>query len=150
MTNNTTSFRFDTPEDSSGFLLWQVTSVWQRGIKQALKKYNITHTQFVILASLLWFLTHKKETNQAVVSAQTHIDPMTTSTVLRTLQRRGLVHRVANRSDSRAKTITLTAKGKHIATQAVKKVEQFDDLFFAVLGNKKNGLQANLRRLVQQ
>ena len=30
-------FNFDKAEDSTGFLLWQVTNLWQREIKKALE-----------------------------------------------------------------------------------------------------------------
>jgi MarR family transcriptional regulator, organic hydroperoxide resistance regulator len=45
-------FGFDRPEDSHGFLLWQTTMIWQRQIKQALEPYNISHAQFVIMATV--------------------------------------------------------------------------------------------------
>ena len=49
------AFGFEEPEDSPGFLLWQVTVSWQRAIKSALEPYKITHPQFVIMALLMWF-----------------------------------------------------------------------------------------------
>lgn len=45
-------FGFDKPEDSPGFLLWQTTMIWQRQIKKALEQYNVSHAQFVIIATL--------------------------------------------------------------------------------------------------
>lgn len=33
-----TDFGFDKTEESTGFLLWQVTNLWQREIKKALEK----------------------------------------------------------------------------------------------------------------
>jgi len=35
-----TDFGFDKAEESTGFLLWQVTNLWQREIKKALKPYR--------------------------------------------------------------------------------------------------------------
>ncbi len=49
------TFGFDKPEDSPGFLLWQTTITWQRLIKKALEFSGISHPQFVILAITLWF-----------------------------------------------------------------------------------------------
>ncbi|MGA7719963.1 MAG: hypothetical protein WCA84_02175 [Ignavibacteriaceae bacterium] len=53
-------FSVSTPEESTGFLLWQVTNLWQREIKKALSIYGLTHSQFVLLASILWFAQKKK------------------------------------------------------------------------------------------
>ena len=61
---------------------------------------------------------------------------MTTSTVLRTLQTKGLLQRQEHLTDTRAKTVGLTDNGKKIIKQAVKTVETFDKDFFLTLGNK--------------
>ena len=36
--------------ESTGLLFWQSSMLWQRKVKQALQSYDLTHTQFVILA----------------------------------------------------------------------------------------------------
>lgn len=56
-------FGFDKPEDSPGFLLWQTTMIWQRQIKRSLEPYDISHAQFVIMATLMWFEAHRYNTN---------------------------------------------------------------------------------------
>ena len=56
---NKSNFQVKKAEDSSGFLLWQVTTLWQREIKHALKMVDLSHSEFVILASLLWFKEQK-------------------------------------------------------------------------------------------
>ena len=132
--NNT--FSVERPEDSSGFLLWQVTNLWQREIKKALEAFDLTHSQFVLMASIHWLTLHKQEVTQIILSLHTKIDPMTTSTVLRTLQTKELLQREEHLTDTRAKTVKLTDNGKKIIKQAVKTVELFDHTFFATLGNK--------------
>ena len=37
-------------QESIGLLFWQSSMLWQRKIKQVLQPYDLTHTQFVILA----------------------------------------------------------------------------------------------------
>src|ERR1700744_3981256 len=96
-------FGFEKAGDSSGFLLWQVTSVWQREIRKALEKHDLTHSQFVLLASTLWLSHLGEPITQVVLSNHTKIDPMTTSTVLRTLQKKGLIQRLEHATDTRAK-----------------------------------------------
>ena len=128
------TFSFDNAEDSSGFLLWQATNLWQREIRKALEQYDITHSQFVLLASTYWLSLQNKEVTQVLLSGHTKIDPMTTSTVLRTLQSKGLLQRQEHSTDTRAKTVILTDKGKQVTKQAVIVVEDFDKHFFSSLG----------------
>src|SRR3954464_10011991 len=122
MKNTDNTFSFDKAEDSSGFLLWQVTNLWQREIKKALEKFDLTHSQYVLLASIHWLTLHNQEVTQIVLSSHTKIDPMTTSTVLRTLQSKDLIQRQEHTTDTRAKTVALTAEGKKIVKQSVKTV----------------------------
>lgn len=136
MKNTNNTFQVEKPEESSGFLLWQVTNLWQREIKKALEKYGLTHSQFVLLASIHWLTLHKHEVTQILLSSHTKIDPMTTSTVLRTLQSKGLLQRQEHSTDTRAKTVALTSDGIAVIKEAVKTVEQFDSDFFRALGAK--------------
>jgi MarR family transcriptional regulator, organic hydroperoxide resistance regulator len=144
------TFSVEKPEESSGFLLWQVTNLWQREIKKALEQYGLTHSQFVLMASIHWLTIHKQEVTQIVLSAHTKIDPMTTSTVLRTLQQKGFIQRQEHLTDTRAKTVVLTEDGKKIIKKAVVTVEKFDTKFFSVLGIKTTELNKNLITLLGQ
>jgi len=144
------TFSVDKPEESSGFLLWQVTNLWQREIKKALEEFGITHSQFVLMASIHWLTLQKQEVTQVVLSNHTKIDTMTTSTVLRTLQQKGFVQRQEHRIDTRAKVVLLTPDGIEITKKAVIAVENFDTQFFSVLGKKTKELNANLLTLLGQ
>jgi MarR family transcriptional regulator, organic hydroperoxide resistance regulator len=146
-TDNT--FSVEKPEESSGFLLWQVTNLWQREIKKALEDYGLTHSQYVLLASIHWLTIHKQEVTQIVLSTHTKIDPMTTSTVLRTLQQKGLIQRQEHLTDTRAKTVGLTKEGKSMTKKAIVTVEKFDADFFSVLGTKTTEFNDNLLILLE-
>lgn len=150
MKSSNNTFSVEKTEDSTGFLLWQVTNLWQREIKKALEKYDLTHAQFVLLASTHWLTLQKMEVTQIALSGHTRIDPMTTSTVLRTLQKKGLVQRHEHATDTRAKTVALTNKGIQIIKQAVKTVEAFDISFFSVLGSKTKEFNKKLLSLLEQ
>jgi DNA-binding MarR family transcriptional regulator len=135
MKHEDNTFSFDNAEDSTGFLLWQVTNLWQREIRKALEQYDLTHSQFVLLASIHWLALQKKDVTQVLLSVHTKIDPMTTSTVLRTLQAKGLLKRKEHSTDTRAKTVILTDLGKQVIKQAIVTVEDFDRRFFSSLGS---------------
>ena len=150
MKNKDNTFSFEEAEDSSGFLLWQVTNLWQREIKKALEKYDLTHSQYVLMASIHWLTLNNYDVTQVLLSSHTKIDPMTTSTVLRTLQTKGLLKRQEHITDTRAKTVALTDNGKKIVKQAVKTVEAFDQEFFSTLGAKTTIFNKQLLALLAQ
>ena len=141
-------FREEKAEDSTGFLLWQVTNLWQREIRKALEKYDLTHSQFVLLASIAWLIKQKKDVTQVLLSDHSKIDPMTTSTVLRALQKKGLVQRQEHATDTRAKTVALTEDGKKTIKQAVVIVENFDTIFFSKLGKHTANFNMQLMQLL--
>jgi MarR family transcriptional regulator, organic hydroperoxide resistance regulator len=130
------TFSFQSTEDSPGVLLWQLTSLWQRELKRILDRFGLTHSQFVLLASTQWLCSQGQDVTQVVLASCTRIDPMTTSTVLKTLQQRKLITRQEHATDTRAKSVVLTDEGKRLTRQAVKAAEKFDADFFSPLGEK--------------
>jgi DNA-binding MarR family transcriptional regulator len=150
MKSTETTFQFEKAEESTGFLLWQVTNLWQREIKKALEEFELTHSQFVLLASTYYLTLHKQDVTQVLLSNHTKIDPMTTSTVLRTLQKRGFIVRKEHSTDPRAKTVGLSKEGILITQKAVKTVEKFDHLFFETLGQNTADFNAKLLTLLSQ
>ncbi len=144
------TFSVEKAEDSSGFLLWQVTNLWQREIKKVLEPYDLTHSQFVLMASIHWLTLNNVDVTQIVLSSHTKIDPMTTSTVLRTLQSKELIQRKEHSTDTRAKTVKLTASGEKRIIPAIKTVEAFDASFFSVLLEQTHSFNQNLLSLLTQ
>lgn len=143
-------FGFDQPEDSPGFLLWQTTMIWQRQIRKALEPYGISHPQFVIMATLLWFDAHGHETTQTLIIHQTKLDKMTVSKSLKNLGNLGYVIRSEHTADTRAKSVILTEKGKELVRTLVPIVEWVDHLFFkACDSTSEKDLIQILRKLVQ-
>jgi DNA-binding MarR family transcriptional regulator len=127
-------FGFDEPEDSPGFLLWQTTMIWQRQIRKALEVYDVSHAQFVIMASLIWLGAHEYDTTQTSIIHETKLDKMTVSNSLKRLVSLGYVTRVEHEIDTRAKSVTLTQQGKNIIKTLVPIVEGVDKRFFKKAG----------------
>lgn len=125
------SFGFPTPEDSPGFLLWQVSVSWQRQIKKQLEPYDVSHAQFVILAVLLWCEEAHITPIQSFLVDKTKLDKMTVSASLKKLARNQLIERSEHNHDTRAKSVSLTEKGKTLTKKLVKAVEQADHAFFS-------------------
>lgn len=131
-------FQFETPNQSTGFLLWKLNNYWQKEIKKSLLKFDLTHTQFVVLANTYYLADTRKDVTQMDISKQIGIDKMLTSNVLKALIKKKLVKREEHKTDTRAKVISLTKEGKVTLKKAVKKVEDFDKIFFSNLENAQS------------
>ena len=118
--------------DSPGLLLWQVTNRWQSAVRSALQPFELTHVQFVLLASLTW-LSGSGPVTQKRLADHAATDAMMTSQVVRTLERRGLVSRDVDTNDRRARAVRVTPAGAALANSAVVAVERCDQQFFGVL-----------------
>jgi DNA-binding MarR family transcriptional regulator len=122
------AFGFTKPEDSPGFLLWQIMITWQRLIKKALDAHHISHAQFVIMAILLWFEENNYEKTQSLIAKWSK------------LVAQGLASRTEHARDTRAKSITLTKNGKILVRKLIHTVETIDAKFFGKLA--KNDQQS--------
>lgn len=127
---NEIKFKFDTAHMSPGYLLWQVTMLWQRKIKKELDKLAITHTQFVLMSVLAWLSKDRERVTQADIADHSKTDRMMASKVLRTLELKGLITRIPDPIDTRANTISLTKEGFIILQEAIIRVEEVDAHFF--------------------
>ena len=139
--------QFATPAASPGMLLWQATNRWQRGQRRALRDAGLSHLQVMLLASVTSLSEHDEPVTQAMLARHAHTDAMTTSQVLRTLERKKLVRRVDHPSDSRAYALRPTAAGRRLARQLIHLVERADQEFFAPLGGDVTRFVAMLREL---
>lgn len=139
--------RYAEATDSPGLLLWQVTNLWQQRQRAALKEMDLTHVQFVLLASLAWLSRGGEPVTQTRVAEHARTGAVMTSEVLRTLERKGLVERRPHPEDTRAKSLKPTPKGTEVVRHALPLVEQTDQEFFAPLDSDADGLVRMLRRL---
>lgn len=130
---NETAFKHKKPDDSAGFLLWKITSLWQNKLSNILNKFDINQTQFAMMASLKWFEEHNKETTQAHIVEHSKIEKMTVSKSLRSLENKKLITRVKSKTDARAFNVELTTKGIIIINKAIVAIEFADDEFFSCL-----------------
>jgi len=131
MTEKTSIYKSE--KDSPGLLLWQTTTNWQREIKSVLLPYKILHSQFVVLAILLWFKENGKTATQKHIVDMSKMDKMNVSKIIKKLMQIHMVESDINENDSRTKTISLTSNGSEIAQILVKKIEEVDERFFGKL-----------------
>lgn len=122
--------RFSGPSESPGLLLWRTTMRWQRVMTAALAPLDLTHVQFVLLASAMWLGRNGEPPNQVQLAAQAGTEVKMTSDVVARLEAKGLIAREADPRDSRAKVIRVTASGAAAAQRAIVAVETADAAFF--------------------
>jgi DNA-binding MarR family transcriptional regulator len=143
-------FHFKSPNDSPGYLLGQLTMLWQRKIKKVLDPLDLTQTQFVLLAALGWLSKKNKSVTQVDIANQSNADRMMVSKVLRTLVEKGFITRQEHKTDTRAKTIRLTTNGEVILQKALTEVENADLDFFAALDTKLSLFNKNMVQLIDK
>jgi DNA-binding MarR family transcriptional regulator len=134
------------PDRSPGFLLWHVTLRWQRDMAAALAPLDLTHVQFVLLASTWWLNSQGQRPNQLAVARQAGTDVKMTSQVLRTLEGKGLIRRAVDTADTRARLLRVTDHGADVAVRAIAAVEAADEAFFSAIPDSET-LVALLRPL---
>ncbi len=120
---------FQQPEQSPGYLLWRVSIQWRSLIEKALKVYDLTHPQFVVLASLAWLTQDGKKVSQIEVGRMAGLDPNTTSQILRGLEKKKMIERTQS-VDERSKNPAVTELGRKILEKALPAVEKTDMTFF--------------------
>jgi len=143
-------FQFQSPNDSPGFLLWQVSNLWQRKLNAGLREVGLTHVQFVLLAGLEWLSYSQENVTQVQLASHAKADVMMTSNVLRSLEKKGFVTREIHPTDTRAKCLALTEAGREILLKTVKLVDQIDNDFFSVLDDQVSNFNGLLLKLIDQ
>jgi DNA-binding MarR family transcriptional regulator len=126
--------RPETPSTSPGFQLWLVTLAWQRAIAAVLRPHGLTHVQFVLLASIWWLVGQDGPPTQRRLADHAGTGAMMTSQVLRRLERKGLVGRLDDAGDARAKRVRLSGAGEALLARVLPEVDRADAEFFAPTG----------------
>lgn len=139
----------DEAETIPGFLLWQVSKLWQRHLTLALQDLQLASTQAVILANALRFSEEGRQVTHTMVSDAAKVDRMTTSQSLRSLQQKGYVTRVAVPGDKRAYLIQLTPKGRRVALAAIERLAVTHRAFFKPLENQTAEVVGYLQKLIE-
>lgn len=97
----------NTTEASVGYLVYEVARAFRRRFEDEARRHDLTLPQWRALAEL----ARKGGVSQVVLAGAIDADPMTVSGILDRLEKRGLVRREPDPSDSRAKIVRLTDDG---------------------------------------
>ena len=127
---------FKTPKESPGYLLWRVSLAWRSVIEEVLKPLNLTHPQFVVLATTAWLTKSGDHINQIDISKASRLDPNTTSQILCGLEAKNFIKRLRSFNE-KSKNPILTELGSSVLNNALPAVEQADLKFFELLTPKE-------------
>jgi len=142
-------FHFKNPLDSPGYLLGQLTMLWQRNLKRVLDPLDLTHTQFALLCALAWLSRESDNVTQVDIANQGNADRMMVSKVLRTLEEKKFITRKEHKTDTRAKTISLTEIGETVLQKAIICVETADLEFFSIPDKNLPNFNVNMASLIE-
>lgn len=104
-------------------LMWKASKLLAKRKKIILDEFDLTCSQFDILAAIYQSAKDKEEVIQVNLSEKTNIDPMTTSTILRNLEKRGIIKRERGLVNTRTVEVKLTTDGRELYLQAQQKLE---------------------------
>lgn len=136
------------PNEDVGYLIWRVTKYWQRGKHKLLDEFGLTSSQMELLGAIYHMSCEKREATQIILSQETDIDPMTTSTILRNLEKKELISRRESTTDTRARIVEVTEAGAELFCKAVVKVKEGQDTLFENID--KDALKAQLQLLLKE
>lgn len=122
--------RFSVPEDSVGYLLWQITRLWQQQATVVFDPLGISHVQFTTLAGIGWLSNGCQLVTQTQLAEFCEVDVVMISQAMRKLEAKELVERKPHPFDTRAKVVSLTDSGRQILEKALVIVEELDADFF--------------------
>jgi len=137
------------PNDEIGYLIWRVSKIWQRGKHKLLDEFGLTGSQLELLGAIYHMQKeNNQEATQIILSQVTDIDPMTTSTILRNLEKKGLISRRESTTDTRARIVEVTTAGSALFEKAIIKVKEGQEMLFDNID--KNALRNQLQILLTE
>jgi MarR family transcriptional regulator, organic hydroperoxide resistance regulator len=128
--------RYESPKDSIGFQFWKTSNLWRRKQQEALRAFDISHGQFIIIACTVNLENKGEEIYQKDIASLSQTDEMTTSQIINALQKKGILSKERSLKDKRAFRIQSTDIGKDLLIKTFPIVEEVDETFFKSL--KKN------------
>ena len=141
---------FEDPSESTGFLIWQVTNLWQRRMKISLDPLGLTHVQFLLLNALATInKTADKPITQMMVANHANCDKMMASKVLRTLEERKLIMRKPHHLDTRSRSWLLTTRGMELIEKATPVFTATEEAFFDSLKSKQKSVDKRLKKVIK-
>jgi DNA-binding MarR family transcriptional regulator len=124
----------DTSKATPGYLVWRLANKWRTAVDQALAPLNLTHAQYVLLASLSGLEHAGRRPSQRELADHTGLEALYVSKLARSLESAGLVGRTRDTEDTRVVRLALTEAGRTAVRPAIDAVQVLLDQLLAPLG----------------
>lgn len=111
-----------TMHDETSVLIRKIMKMWRRAVNRRIEDLNVTVPQLELMGAIVYLKSEGIEITQIALSQETDTDPMTTSTIIRNLQKKGLVTRKESKTDTRARIVDLTEEGRSIVEESKKRM----------------------------
>ncbi len=124
--------RHESETIARGFELWLDAMRWQRVVDLALREHELTHTQYLVLASTVLLTESLQDAvTQQAIAEHAGLDKATVSRLSGALVERSLLDRGPTVGDARAWRVILTLRGRALLARATRDVELAARNFFA-------------------
>lgn len=134
--------------ESLGFLIWQLSNLWQRNVNSLLQKHNLTHAQYAVLDAIYNLSASTKNIAQSKICEFAGTDKMMTSKIISSLQEKKFAKRVDNKEDLRSNSILITEKGKAACIKSKSEIKAFEAKFFSTLDKKEKGFHKKAEAII--
>ena len=129
-----------------GYLVWRLANKWRTAVDQALAPLDLTHAQYVVLASLSGMERSGRQPSQRELADHTGLEALYVSKLARSLEAAGLVGRTRDAEDTRIVRLALTGEGRAAVRPAVDAVQVLLDQLLTPLGGLDDPRTDDLRR----
>ncbi|MFI9172092.1 MarR family winged helix-turn-helix transcriptional regulator [Streptomyces lincolnensis] len=137
----------DTLKDATpGHLVWLLSNRWRTAMDQALAPLDLTHAQYVLLASLSGMERSGTRPSQRELADFTGLEPLYVSKLARSLEAAGLVRRTRDAEDTRVVRLALTDAGHAAVRPAIDAVQVLLDRLLTPLGGLDGPRTEEFRR----
>ncbi len=139
-----------TPSPTPGYLVWRLANKWRTAVDQALAPLNLTHAQYVLLASLSGMERSGRQPSQRELADYTGLEALYVSKLARSLEAGGLVRRTRDAEDTRVVRLALTDEGRKAVRPAIDAVQVLLDQLLTPLGGLDDRRTDDFRRTLTQ
>ena len=131
----------------TGLMIWKTSNLWQKLIRNALKKYSLTFNEYTILEAIKYLKKSEDSISQVIISRFSGIDISVVSFGLKILEKKSLIKKEID-IDNRKKIIELTNQGIAVLNVAMPLVNKIEKELFEKLGNEQIDFCYSLRLIL--
>ncbi|MFD3500779.1 MarR family winged helix-turn-helix transcriptional regulator [Streptomyces sp. NPDC058676] len=138
------------PSPTPGYLVWRLANKWRTAVDQALAPLDLTHAQYVLLASLSGMERSGRQPSQRELADYTGLEALYVSKLARSLEAAELVRRTRDAEDTRVVRVALTDEGLKAVRPAIDAVQVLLDQLLMPLGGLDDRRTDDFKRTLTQ